>query len=257
MVLIRTVLGHQLHLRPAGQAVRGVGVRRGDAELLHRIKRHGQGACKGRLILPVVCVDAVYSDVCLVAAHPIDRTFPRIERGDRPHREAVRIGLPCKHNAGLECEQVDHVACQERQILNLLLPNRVANRCVLSIKCRGRGFHDHSLGHGAQFQAHVQTCRCGHENADLGCDESSEAILEYFELISPGWKLGEVIFTAVVGLHRAGNAAGSVRGRDFGTDHRGTCRVGDLPLQAAHVLSAERRTCQQRAEQYHQTANRK
>src|SRR4030095_12367099 len=81
-------------------------------------------AREGEALLLVVDVDAVERDVRLVAARAVDRARALVVVG------VVRVRLG---DAGLEAEQVDDVAPLDRQLPDLGLAERVADRGILAV----------------------------------------------------------------------------------------------------------------------------
>ena len=124
MEVVRAAFGHQRDLRSRSLALIGVVVRRGHSEFLHGIHRNRKNGCKRISVGLVIHVHAVESCVALVAPRSVDRAIPCVVV---LHHGVLQIRtVPRVNNAGLQAEQVRHIAALERNLFHLRFVERVS-----------------------------------------------------------------------------------------------------------------------------------
>lgn len=116
---VRTAPGNEGDLGPRAGTFIGVAVGGGHAEFLNRVLSDGKNGSKSVTAVLVVDVDAVESDIALIAARAIHGAVARVlifvcgERGTE--------GISCKNYASLQAEKFRDIAAIQWEILHLRL----------------------------------------------------------------------------------------------------------------------------------------
>ena len=161
---VRSAARDERDLRAGGAAGVGVGVGRGDAELIDRLTCGAQGTVEGIAEDLIVVVYAVQGEVGLVLARAVDDACPCVLV------EAAALGSTVERKyARLQGKEVGDVVGQVGQVLHLRTVEGLAQRGVRAIDRCQRAFDVDDLTRpGTEPEAEFE--RCGDEQLDLLVD---------------------------------------------------------------------------------------
>ena len=213
--IVGAALGDESDLSAGGTAAIGVVVGGGDAKFLHGVEGDGEHGSEGVAAGLVIDVDAIESDVALVAARAVDRAAAAIE-------VLVDVGAVAGvGDAGLKREEIRDVAGFDGQLLDLVLVEGGAQRGVGGIEGHGLGGNFDGLGGGADVQSNVGGTRGIDQQLDVLLLVLAEARCFDGQQVGAGRKRKKFVRAGAGGFGLALQCLSRVGENYVGADNRG------------------------------------